>query len=262
MSRSAHTITVGPDPDSVAPSAPFGEVGPQLGEMRRGGAAVRSRAAGRRRSRRRATHRPDASAAPSSVARATVNTASSRGTDAGSAARDCAVATRVSGMIAIGKRRYVVRDALDVAVPREADAAGERRREVVRVTLEREPGREQLLDARLDTGGPRAGDEAERDDAALEPRPRSRGIRSVELERPRRGRRVDRERAHAEMRSRRRRCPRSAPARSRARARRRRRRSRGRDSPSSPVPGIVRHRSTAAGSFNPWPVTMQTTRSP
>src|SRR5581483_12396471 len=47
--------------------------------------------------------------------------------------------------------------------PGEADAAGERGGEVVRVPLEVEPGREQLVRARLPASGERAGDEAERD---------------------------------------------------------------------------------------------------
>ena len=126
-----------------------------------------------------------ASAAPSSAARTTLKTASRAAPSSGSAPRDAAVFTRVSGHDRDRLRRQVVRDALDVTVVREADAAGERRREVVGMALELEPGSEQLLDVGSAPAAVAPATRPSATTAALEPRPRSRGIRSMKSnERP------------------------------------------------------------------------------
>ena len=132
--------------------------------------------------------------------------------------------------------RHVVGDARDVAVPGEADAAGERGGEIVGVPLERRALRRA---ARRRVGSTPAAiapaTSPSATTAALEPSPRSRGMRSVNVNDQLSGGRVARERAHAEVRLvDRRRSPRRPRARSRARARRRRRRSRGRGSRSWP----------------------------
>ena len=54
LPSSAHTITVGPEPESVAPSAPGRQVGADLAEVRRVRQRDTARAAGRRARRRRA----------------------------------------------------------------------------------------------------------------------------------------------------------------------------------------------------------------
>src|SRR5215467_3772845 len=159
------------------------------------------------------------------------------------------------------QRRKVVRDPGNLAVPGQADAARERRREVVGVPLEPESGLEQLLDARLDLRRPGACDEAERDDRGARPEPALTGDAARPAECPGRRRGVDREGAHAEMRfigaiplgqlelvpeiERGSGCVESGAEVGRRRG-----------------CAEARHGSIAAGSFRPWPVTMQTMRSP
>ena len=140
---SAHTITVGPDPESVAPRAPAG----RRRRGGRGGSATggTARGAGRRAPPRTARGRRPRSPRPSMVARPTLNVASRCSTVAGSACRESAVAHAPGRDDRDRGQRQVVGDPRHLPVPRERDAAEERRREVVGVALEREPGRQQLL---------------------------------------------------------------------------------------------------------------------
>src|SRR6266511_66163 len=172
-----------------------------------------------------------------------------------------------------GKR---VRDARDASLPREADPSSERGSEVVRVTLEREPPRKQVLG--VDRPGP-GGGEAERDDrrAGAEPARARDPNRELEVE----AARIleQRVRANAEMLviglapfgddelvpeiQRRRRAVEAG-----AEVRRRCRRAhahRVRHANTSAIASTSTStigsamRSTASGSLSPWPVTTTTT---
>ena len=138
----------GPEPESVAPTAPAGSVVANGSEQRRVRRAVRlvQAVVG---AAANSSRRLSASAAPSSAARPALKAASACGT-----ARAATRAPPSSRRARLRherdrSRRRVVGDARDATVPGQADAAGERRREVVGVALEVEAELEQLVGARL-----------------------------------------------------------------------------------------------------------------
>ena len=130
----AQTITVGPEPESVAPSALSGRRRAHVREERRAVRLVQPVVRARRRrappSRTRARRR----AAPRGRR---VNAASACGTVSGSAAREAAVLVRPGGTSAIGSAGTSSAIRAIARLPGQADAAGERGREVVAVALER-----------------------------------------------------------------------------------------------------------------------------
>ena len=113
---------------------------PNIGQTRRPG---RARAGGRRAPRRRARPIPEARAAPSSAARPAVKAASRVRDLVGSAARDSAVSTRVSGTTADRHERHVVGDAGDAASHVRQTPPARAAARLSAVPLEVEPGREQ-----------------------------------------------------------------------------------------------------------------------
>src|SRR2546425_2780609 len=93
----------------------------------------------------------------------------------------------------------IVCDARDAALPGEADAARQRRREVVRMPLEVDPEGEQLFGICLSTCRCRAGNEAERDRRRARPEPAGTGNAFGEREAEAFGRSKSRECTHGEM---------------------------------------------------------------
>ena len=151
----AHTITVG----AGARERGAERGGGRVRRARLRGAARPQRGTARAGDRRapRRTGRVSPSRAPLRAARRarTVNAASSCATCSGSAARAAAVETVASGTSAMGTAGASSASRAILVVPREADAPGERRRQVVGVTLEPDSLGEQLLRARATAPPPR-----------------------------------------------------------------------------------------------------------
>ena len=176
---SAQTITVGPEPESVAPAAPAGRSARIASSSGRGPVGLVQPVVERRREQSSASPRGD----PGAEQRGARDV--ERGVRVRRPRREARAAPRPSapappGSTATGVERQRVGDPGDPPVPRQAGAAGEAGGEVVGVALERR---------RRGRAAPRRRAPAPSSSpprpcpsaivAALEPSPRARGIRSV-----------------------------------------------------------------------------------